>query len=140
METIFYPVKTDLRIDWSDLDSFGHVNNLSILRYAQSARVKYLEKVGLMQMHHDTKVGPILASCKCDFKKPLFYPGHAIVYSSIPFIKNTSFGFIHKITNSEDEIIAEAQDIIVVYDFNTDRKVQVPQVIRERIEKLEKRI
>ena len=31
-----------LRIDWSEVDSFGHVNNLAILRYAQTARIHYM--------------------------------------------------------------------------------------------------
>ena len=29
-----YSTQMRLRIDWSEVDSFGHVNNLAILRYA----------------------------------------------------------------------------------------------------------
>jgi acyl-CoA thioesterase FadM len=43
------PLKLELRIDWSDIDLFGHINNLAILRYVQAARVNYLEIIGLMQ-------------------------------------------------------------------------------------------
>jgi hypothetical protein len=43
------PAKIALRIDWSELDAFGHVNNLAIMKYVQSARIRCLEAVGL---HH----------------------------------------------------------------------------------------
>ena len=30
---------TEIQIDWNDLDAFGHVNNLAILRYVKTSRV-----------------------------------------------------------------------------------------------------
>ena len=40
-----YATKLDLRIDWSEIDSFGHINNIAIMKYIQAARVNYLESV-----------------------------------------------------------------------------------------------
>jgi len=37
----------ELRIDWSKLDALGHVNNLQIMKYAQSASVNYMEKINI---------------------------------------------------------------------------------------------
>ncbi len=45
-----FKVKFEIRIDWSEIDLFGHINNLAIMKYVQSARVNYLELIGLMQM------------------------------------------------------------------------------------------
>ncbi len=45
-----FKVKFEIRIDWSEIDLFGHINNLAIMKYVQAARVNYLELVGLMQM------------------------------------------------------------------------------------------
>lgn len=36
-----YKLEIKLRIDWSDLDGYGHVNNVSIIKYLQSARVNF---------------------------------------------------------------------------------------------------
>jgi acyl-CoA thioester hydrolase len=33
MEEIQFPVKLQLRLDWSELDYFGHVNNVSFFKY-----------------------------------------------------------------------------------------------------------
>jgi YbgC/YbaW family acyl-CoA thioester hydrolase len=91
-----FSMKLELRIDWSELDAFGHVNNLEIMKYVQTARVKYLEKVGLMQLQSQENIGPILASIHCQFRKPLFYPGQVIVRSKVEYIKSPASKYITK--------------------------------------------
>jgi acyl-CoA thioester hydrolase len=130
------PLKIELRIDWSEIDLFGHVNNIAILKYVQAARVNYLEAIGLMQSQAEAKIGPILASTSCQFCKPLFYPGQVTVHSTVDEINNSSFRIRHAIFNNGNEIAAEAQDIIVLFDFRKQNKLTIPNSLRERIEKL----
>ena len=130
-------VKLELRIDWSEIDAFGHVNNLSILKYIQAARVNYLEIIGLMQMQATIKIGPILASTTCQFRKPLFYPGQVTLYTSVDNVKNCSFYVQPQIMNDKRELVSEAQDIIVFYDFNLNAKLSIPNEIKEKIAELE---
>jgi acyl-CoA thioester hydrolase len=132
-----YQIKLELRIDWSELDYFGHVNNVSFFKYIQAARVNYWEIIGLSQSHIESNIGPMLASCKCDFKQPLFYPGQITVLTRVEFIKNTSFSFHHKILNSKGETAAEAQDVMVMFDFNKNEKTEFPVALKLKIEKLE---
>ena len=129
-------LKLELRIDWSEIDLFGHVNNLSILQYIQSARVNYMEAIGLMPLNSEIKTGPILASTTCQFRKILFYPGNVTVYSKVDLIKNTSFRILHEIRNDQDEISAEAHDIIVLYNFNKNSKLLISDQIKKKIEDL----
>lgn len=65
----------------------------------------------------------MLASCKCDFKRPLFYPGKVTILSKVDFIKNTSFSICHRLIDVNQQIVAEAIDIIVMFDFNPNSKV-----------------
>jgi acyl-CoA thioester hydrolase len=130
-------VKLELRIDWSEIDLFGHVNNLAILKYVQAAKVNYLEIIVLMQLQSKIKIGPILASTTCQFRKPLFYPGMVTIYTKVVAIKNTSFHFKHEIVNEKEEVIAEVQDVIVLYDFNKNSKVLIPEEIKSKIIDLE---
>ncbi len=135
-----YPLKTEVRIDWSEIDAFGHINNLAILKYVQAARVKYLEAIGLMQSQAEIKIGPILASTSCQFRKPLFYPGRVTVHSTVDAIKNTSFRMCHVVHNDKSEIVAEAQDILVLFDFHKQTKLTIPDDLRQRIGKLQNMI
>lgn len=132
-----FSMKLELRIDWSELDAFGHVNNLDIMKYVQTARVNYLEKIGLMQLQMEENTGPILASIQCQFKKPLFYPGQIIILSRVEYIKNTSFKIHHEIYNDKNELAAEAQDIIVFYNFTKNHKLVIPTAMRAKIESIE---
>jgi len=135
-----YQIKLELRIDWSELDYFGHVNNVSFFKYIQAARVNYWEIIGLSQSHSESNIGPMLASCKCDFKQPLFYPGQITVLTRVEFIKNTSFSFHHIILNSKGETAAEAQDVMVMFDFNKNEKTAFPEALKVKIEKLENKV
>jgi len=134
-----FKVKLTLRIDWSELDYFGHVNNVSFFKYVQAARVNYWDQIGLSQFHLKTNKGPMLASCKCDFKQPLFYPGKVEIHTRVEFIKNSSFGFIHHLLNENQEIVAIANDVMVMYDFGATEKMIFPEDFRQKIEVLESR-
>jgi len=129
-----FSTRLELRIDWSEIDLFGHINNVAIFKYIQAARIKYLESIGLMQLQTESKVGPILASTNCQFRKPLFYPGQVTIYSKVDLIKNTSFRIQHEIYNDKNEISAEAQDVIVFFDFIKNAKLFIPDEIRRKIQ------
>ncbi|MEO5644384.1 MAG: acyl-CoA thioesterase [Bacteroidia bacterium] len=134
-----FPLELKLRIDWSELDLFGHVNNVMFMKYAQAARVNYWENSGIYSELKKNKVGPMLVSVACQFKKQLLYPGNVTVRSGMEFIRNTSFSIHHKMYDDQGDLVAEAQDVIVMFDFNKNEKTAVPQVMREAAEKLESR-
>lgn len=55
-----YPVKLELRIDWSELDLFGHVNNVAFLKYVQASRINYWETIGVTKLFDEKKMAPCL--------------------------------------------------------------------------------
>jgi acyl-CoA thioester hydrolase len=134
-----YPVKLSLRIDWSELDLFGHVNNVAFLKYVQASRVNYWETIGLTKLFEVDRIGPMLVSTACQFKRQLHYPGNITLQARFEFIKNTSFSIHHQILNEQGEVAAEAQDVIVMYDFNKNEKALFPDNFRKIVEKLENR-
>jgi acyl-CoA thioester hydrolase len=129
-----------LRIDWSELDLFGHVNNVEFFKYIQASRVNYWDEIGLTHSFRDLKIGPMLASTSCQFKQPLFYPGNIIVLVKVDFIKNTSFGLTHLIMNDAGEVAGYGQDIVVLYDYNANHKISIPADIRNSMQKREGKI
>jgi len=131
---INYAISMQLRIDWSELDSFGHINNLAILRYAQTARLNYLEALGMMRYHEETGLGPVLASTHCQFRRQLFYPGHVTIRSVVDQVNTTSFHMRHAVLNDAAECAAEMHDVLVMYDFNKKVKHALPQTFREKLE------
>ena len=134
-----YNTELTLRIDWSEMDLFNHVNNVSYFKYIQAARVNYWEVIGLSYMHNNSNTGPILASTSCQFKQPLFYPGSITICTKVGFVKTTSFSLQHFILNDKGEIAAEAEDVIVLYNFTMHEKCPIPIPILQEIELREKK-
>ena len=126
-------VHHQIHIDWSELDYFGHVNNVSFFKYIQSARVNFWDEIGLKEHHLKHREGPMLASCKCDFKHPLYFPGKVKIQSTVDFVKNTSFSFVHHLFDENDKPAAIATDIMVMYDFNADKKMEIPNWLRNQL-------
>ena len=109
-------VELVLRIDWSEMDIFKHVNNVTFFKYIQAARVNYWEQADLVKYYHKEGIFPMLVNCDCKFLQPLFYPGNVIVKSSVVFIKNTSFGIKHMLYNNQMQQVAEANDVMVLFN------------------------
>ena len=130
-----YKLSLELRIDFSDLDMYQHVNNLTFIRFLQSGRVNFWEATGLATLFSETNKGAILVSTHCDFKKSLFYPGKAIVKTKLAYIKNSSFALDQVILNEEGEVCAEGQDIAVFFDFSKDQSLPIPTDLRESMQR-----
>jgi acyl-CoA thioester hydrolase len=123
-------VKLELRLDWSEMDLFGHINNVSYFKYLQSARVQFWEVTGLASVFRKERKGPILASVQCDFIHPLHYPGNILIQSRLIRIGNTSFQLAHKIHSSTGQLCATGNDALVMYDHVQQVKLQVPEELK----------
>lgn len=132
-----FTIELVLRIDWSEMDIFKHVNNVAFFKYIQAARVNYWEQTDLVKHYHIDGVFPMLVNCDCKFLQPLHYPGNVMIKSSVVFIKNTSFGIKHLLYNNQMQQVAEANDVMVFVNEATGEKIIVPQAIREKITELE---
>jgi acyl-CoA thioester hydrolase len=129
-----YKLSLELRIDFSDLDMYKHVNNLTFIRFLQSGRVNFWEATGLATLFSETNKGAILVSTHCDFRKSLFYPGKAIVKTKLAYIKKSSFGLDQVILNEKGEVCAEGRDIAVFFDFSKDKALPIPTDLRETMQ------
>jgi len=126
-----FKLSLQLRIDWSEMDTYQHVNNVNFMKYMQSARVQFWEVSGLAKMYTETKKGPMLVSTKCDFKHPLFFPGNVLIKTKVEFIKNSSFGLYHELYNDDNKVCAVGHDVAVCFDFNIDKTFSISQDLRE---------
>jgi len=59
----------ELPVQFRDIDVMGHVNNATYLQYMETARVELARKLG--QVREGFRAGFIVASARCEFKKPI---------------------------------------------------------------------
>lgn len=123
-----------LRIDWSELDVFGHVNNVMFMKYVQASRLQYIEEIGLMALYRSASIGFMVAETTCRFKKPLYFPGTVHLHTKQISTGKTSFVLEHHVTNGDHELVAIATDALVVYDFTKHEKCPIPEEIRKQMQ------
>lgn len=127
-------MELDVRIDWSEVDIFGHVNNVMFAKYMQAARVYFMEELGIMKTYHEQKLGFMVAATNVVYLKPLFYPGSIKVKTLVKEIKNTSFILTHEIVDQSGQLAAKGEDVIVYFDFNKHEKIVLNQTILKLLE------
>jgi acyl-CoA thioester hydrolase len=134
-----YPIVFEIPVQWGEQDSFGHVNNVVYFRWCETARVVYLERIGMWEIHRRAGVGPILARIECNFRKPLEYPDTVRIGSRVTRTGNSSFEMEHAIVSERLGLVAEASSTIVVVDYKVGRTCPIPEEIRTAIRQLEGR-
>lgn len=129
-----YRVVVSYPVHWGDQDAFGHVNNTVYLRWFESGRIFYFDSIGVSDHYEATKVGPIMASIRCDYRFPVTYPDTIQVGSRVSRIGRSSLAMDHAIVSlRRDLIVAEGTSTIVVYDYTKAKSTPVPDAIRRAI-------
>lgn len=132
-----YKTSIVLKIDWSDLDLFGHVNNVAFFKYIQSARVNYCELIGLTSINESGKLSFIVAAINCTFKSPLNYPGNIKILSKVDWMKNSSLQLSHLLLDDSNKVVAESTDVLVIFDYSKQTKTNLSPDLKLQIETIE---
>ncbi len=135
-----YPVVSPFPVHWGDQDAMGHVNNIVYLRWSETTRVVYLERIGLWGMLASHSRGPIVASIACDFRRPVNYPDTVHIGARVSRIGNSSFTMDHRIVSeAAGAVVAEATSTVVFFDYKRNRSLRLPDDLRQAISQLEGR-
>jgi len=133
-----FPVVVAIPLLWGDEDSFGHVNNVIYFRWCETARVEYLHRVRRWPDKPPKGVGPILASIKCDYKRPLNYPDTVHVGARVIRIGKSGIQMEHCVVSQKLGVVAAMVDsTVVLLDYGSNKTVAVPAEMRKLIGELE---
>jgi acyl-CoA thioester hydrolase len=85
------------------------------------------------------EVGPILASTKCDYLRPVVYPGTVEVGARVAEVGNSSMRMDYLVvrTDAPDEPCARGTSVVVLVRYATLEKVRVSDEMRAAITTLE---
>jgi len=128
-----FPIQVRIPVAWGEMDSFGHVNNIYYLRYFETARIHFFQEIGLLQYLKEKRIGPILAETSCRFVKPVFYPDTLTVGTRIKSIGKTSFIMEFCAVSDAVGLAATGDARMVIYDYHTSKKTDIPAHIKEKL-------
>jgi acyl-CoA thioester hydrolase len=134
-----FKVEIDQVVDWADMDSFGHVNNVVYFRYFENARVEYFQRIGWWDYMTRTGIGPIVASTQARFRRPVKYPATLRAGAKVVSFAADRFTIRHiLVSRSTGELVTEGDAVVVAIDYRANAKVPLPEELRRRIEELER--
>jgi acyl-CoA thioester hydrolase len=132
-----YPVTVTVPVAWGEMDALGHVNNIVYFRYFETARMRYLERAGLIDLMKEIGIGPILAKTSCTYRAPVHYPDTLSVGTRVSTIGNTHFNMDYLVVSERLGAVATGDSIVVTFDYRANAKAPVPDGVIRAIEGLE---
>ena len=133
-----FPVVVRLPVQWGDMDAYGHVNNTVFFRYFESARVEYLDRCGFLRSFQRERVGAILHSTRCRFRRALTHPDTVLVGAAAREVEEDRFTHEYRLVSvSGDHVAAEGSGVVVSFDYDRGTKAPIPAPVREGIASLE---
>ena len=112
------------RVRFRDVDALGHVNNAVFLTYLEEARIGFLQPIGAEAS------GMILARVEIDFRAPLRIGDELEIGVRPVGVGTKSFELAYQV-RARETVAAEAKTVLVSFDYETGRPVEVPQAWRE---------
>ena len=133
-----YPITISFDVQWGDMDAFGHVNNARYFTWFESCRSVYFIRIGL-RMSEPSSLGPIIANLTCDYLSPVVYPQSLVAGTRVSKIGNTSFTMEYGLWKKDDpdHLVARGTSVTVLFDYVAQKKVRVPDPIRDAIAQVE---
>lgn len=128
-----YPVIHEQSVQWGEMDALSHLNNVVYYRYAESARIVYLQTLDLFD---DSAM--LLAQSSCQYLRPVVYPDSLLIGLRCQRLGTTSIIIEYAYYSTEQQaIVATAEAVIVRLDSEGEKKLPWTGEERQRIFELE---
>ena len=106
---------------WSDMDAYGHVNNVQFLTYVEEARVEMFQtapRAGIDPLG----AGVLVAASEIKYLKPLFHRHTPVPIDVwVTRIGAASFNLAYEVHDHAAATYARATSVMVPYDFTHER-------------------
>ncbi|MGH3497402.1 MAG: acyl-CoA thioesterase [Nocardioidaceae bacterium] len=119
-------------VRWSDVDAYGHVNNVKYFEYFQEARIAFVS--GLVPGGRDGSDGFVVARLVVDYKRPiLFRPEPFEILTWVTRVGTSSYGLLAEIRDGE-QVLSVCTAAVVAFDLPGQRARPLNEAERTRLE------
>lgn len=120
-----------LRTRFSDVDVFGHVNNVKYFEYFQEARIAYMMNIWHGISEGTEEVPMVIAQMDVDYQVPiLFRPEAYDAWSWVSSVGRSSFVVESEIRDGDTQL-SRARVVMVTFDPRTQQAAPAPEAYRE---------
>lgn len=120
---------------WSDMDAYGHVNNVTFLTYLEEARVDMLfVHAGTDAATEKLASGVVVARHEIDYTAPLvFRPEPVPIDLWLLDLGTSSFTIGYEVKDDDGPVYARASTVMVPYDVKAGRPRRVSDAERDAL-------
>jgi acyl-CoA thioester hydrolase len=125
-----YPV----HVRFSDVDVYGHVNNVKYFEYFQEARIVMTSRVW-RELRENGEPAPsiVVAQTDVDYRRPILFRAEPYdCWSSVTRVGSRSMTVESEISDG-DKVLSRAKVVIVFFDLGTGRSTEPPASYRDRL-------
>ncbi|MFD3451016.1 acyl-CoA thioesterase [Streptomyces sp. NPDC058691] len=106
---------------WSDMDAFGHVNNVVFLRYLEEARVDFMFRLAPGEGSASFTGGSVIARHEIDYLRPLVHRHEPVTVETwVTKVGAASMTVAYEIKDGET-VYVRASTIVVPYNLEQGR-------------------
>ncbi|MFA5298004.1 MAG: thioesterase family protein [Lutibacter sp.] len=134
-----FKVVTTINVQWGEMDAFRHVNNVSYVRWGETARIEYFIAVGLINSApEESEYAPILGFQSVKYIAPLDYPDTVKIGTRVEEIKEDRIVFrSYYFSKKINKLVSIMTHEVLIIDYKKGSKVSVPGYLIEKIKNLE---
>ena len=123
----------ELPVQFRDIDVMGHVNNATYFQYMETGRVELARKLG--QVRQGFRGSFIVASARCEFKKPIRDERRVTVSVWVSRIGDRSWDFDYSIRGRGRAEYAIGRTTQVGYDYKARSAVHISGKLKKGLGK-----
>lgn len=113
-----YACICEQKVVWGEMDALGHLNNVVYYRYAETARIHYLENLGMF----DEQSFLVLAQASCKYILPVVYPDTLQIGVRTKKLGKTSIVFDYLFySQNQQQTVATGEGVVVNLDHKTNK-------------------
>jgi acyl-CoA thioester hydrolase len=106
---------------WSDMDAFGHVNNVVFLRYLEEARIDFMFRLARRADSGAFTGGSVVARHEIDYLRPLVHRHEPVTVETWVTKVGAAAATLAYEVKDEHTVFVRASTVVVPYDLGQER-------------------
>src|SRR5699024_5640498 len=123
----------DIDIRFSEVDMFGHMNNVASFAYFEEARIKLMQHVGIYTEFNGNEV-PVVGDLQCDYHKQVYFGETLTLYVKIASIGNSSMDIHYMGVKPDGQVALTGRGVVINMDKKSGRSAPISDEYRQKIE------
>ena len=125
----------ECHVRFSDVDVYGHVNNVKYFEYYQEARIAFVLGLGDGLFHPESSLRQVVVRIDVDYKRPILFRAEPYaVETRVTRIGTSSYDLACRIVDDAETVYSKAEVRLVAFDTGTGRSRPLTDDERRRLQ------